>query len=294
MKINEVKNNAFYQLPQWLFDPEYKDMSLRAKVVYALIFDRRSLSLENNWYDKNGDVYMYFTNQQMMEKLNCSEKTIISSKKELEKYGLIKEVRQGVNRPNRLYINGTVKITGQELENLQPGTVKITGQELENLQPGTVKITGQELENLQPINTNNIKTNITNINDDDRPQKLENIQSGTIAQTLRSRGFKLDQIQFQQLFDYIALDGMRIELVQLAISKSADNEARNFRYLKSILDNWKKNGVKTVEEAEKEDEQYKSSKKPKTYNGQKDFKSGKYALLGTDISVHEIDPELGF
>lgn len=265
MKINEVKNNTFYQLPQWLFDPEYKDMSLRAKVVYALIFDRRSLSLENDWYDKNGDVYMYFTNQQMMEKLNCSEKTIISSKKELEKYGLIKEVRQGVNRPNRLYINGTVKITGQELENLQP------------------------------INTNNIKTNITNINDDDdRPQKLENIQSGTIAQTLRSRGFKLDQIQFQQLFDYIALDGMNIELVQLAISKSADNEARNFRYLKSILDNWKKNGVTTVEEAEQADEKYKSSKKPKTYNGQKDFKSGKYALIGTDISVHEIDPELGF
>ena len=280
MKINEVKNNSFYQLPQWLFDPEYKDMSLRAKVVYALIFDRRSLSLENNWYDKNGDVYMYFTNQQMMEKLNCSEKTIISSKKELEKYGLIKEVRQGVNRPNRLYINGTVKITGQELEKLQPGTVKITG---------------QELEKLQPIKTNNINTNITNINDDDdRPQKLENIQSGTIAQTLRSRGFKLDQIQFQQLFDYIALDGMKIELVQLAISKSADNEARNFRYLKSILDNWKKNNVTTVEEAEQADEKYKSSKKPKTYNGQKDFKSGKYALLGTDISVHEIDPELGF
>ena len=265
MKINEVKNNAFYQLPQWLFDPEYKDMSLRAKVVYALIFDRRSLSLENNWYDKNGDVYMYFTNQQMMDKLNCSEKTIISSKKELEKYGLIKEVRQGVNRPNRLYINGTVKITGQELEKLQP------------------------------IKTNNINTNITNTNDnDDRPQKLENIQSGTIAQTLRSRGFKLDQIQFQQLFDYIALDGMKIELVQFAISKSADNEARNFRYLKSILDNWKKNNVTTVEEAEKADEQYKSSKKPKSYNGQKDFKSGKYALLGTDISVHEIDPELGF
>ena len=275
-----MKNNSFYQLPQWLFDPEYKDMSLRAKVVYALIFDRRSLSLENNWYDKNGDVYMYFTNQQMMDKLNCSEKTIISSKKELEKYGLIKEVRQGVNRPNRLYINGTVKITGQELEKLQSGTVKITG---------------QELEKLQPIKTNNINTNITNINDDDgRPQKLENIQSGSIAQTLRSRGFKLDQIQFQQLFDYIALDGMKIELVQLAISKSADNEARHFRYVKSILATWKKNGVTTVEEAEQADEKYKSSKKPKSYNGQKDFKSGKYALLGTDISVHEIDPELGF
>ena len=151
------------------------------------------------------------------------------------------------------------------------------------------------MKNLQSNQTNINQTNITRLNDnDDTVQKLENIQSGTIAQTLRSRGFKLDQIQFQQLFDYITLDGMNIELVQLAISKSADNEARNFRYLKSILDNWKKNNVTTVEEAEKEEEQYKSSKNPKTYNGQKDFKSGKYALLGTDISVHEIDPELGF
>ena len=281
MKINEVKNNAFYQLPQWLFDPEYKELSLRAKVVYALIFDRRSLSLENNWYDKNGDIYMYFTNQQMMEKLNCSEKTIISSKKELEKYGLIKEVRQGVNKPNRLYINGTVKITGQELEKLQHGTVKITG---------------QELEKLQPIKTNNINTNITNINDDnDTVEKFENIQSGTIAQTLKSRGFKLDQIQFQQLFDYISLDGMSIELVQLAISKSADNEARNFRYLKSILDDWKKNNVTTVEEAEEADEQYKTSKKSKTYGNRKD--SSPYPIKNpvfspyTDLLPWEEDEE---
>lgn len=265
MKINEVKNNTFYQFPQWLLDEDFKELSLRSKIVYMLIFDRRSYSMKNNWYDKNGDVYVYFPIEEFMKVLSCSRQSIVNAKKELVEIGLIKEVRQGVNKPNRLYINGS-------LEN-RP----------------------QDVQKLDGIKTKYIKTNITNINnDDDRPQKLENIQSGTIAQTLRSRGFKLDQIQFQQLFDYIALDGMKIELVQLAISKSADNEARNFRYLKSILDNWKKNGVTTVEEAEKADEKYKSSKKPKTYNGQKDFKSGKYALLGTDISVHEIDPELGF
>ena len=274
MKINEVKNNTFYQLPQWLFDPEYKDMSLRAKVVYALIFDRRSLSLENNWYDKNGDVYMYFTNQQMMEKLNCSEKTIISSKKELEKYGLIREVRQGVNRPNRLYINGTVKITGQELEKLQPRTVKITG---------------QELEKLQPIKTNNIKTNnnhtnIINIDDVVNPKSF--------SQIIKSSNIKINERHTQMLLDYIGLDNMTVDMIQYAIEKTEDAGSTSFNYLKAILENWKKEGFTSLEEVEKHEQ--KRQETQSYQNKQKDFKSGRYALLGTDISVHEIDPELGF
>ena len=295
MKINEVKNNTFYQFPQWLLDEDFKELSLRSKIVYMLIFDRRSYSMKNNWYDKNGDVYVYFPIEEFMKVLSCSRQSIVNAKKELVEIGLIKEVRQGVNKPNRLYINGSLENRPQDVQKLDAGSLENRPQDVQKLDAGSLENRPQDVQKLDGIKTKYIKTNITNINnDDDRPQKLENIQSGTIAQTLRSRGFKLDQIQFQQLFDYIALDGMKIELVQLAISKSADNEARNFRYLKSILDNWKKNGVTTVEEAEKADEKYKSSKKPKTYNGQKDFKSGKYALLGTDISVHEIDPELGF
>ena len=220
MKINEVKNNTFYQLPQWLFDPEYKDMSLRAKVVYALIFDRRSLSLENNWYDKNGDVYMYFTNQQMMEKLNCSEKTIISSKKELERYGLIREVRQGVNRPNRLYINGTVKITGQELEKLQP--IKTNN-----------------------IKTNNNHTNIINIDDDVNPKSF--------SQIIKSSNIKINERHTQMLLDYIALDHFTIPMIQYAVEKTEDAGSTSFNYLKAILENWKKEGFTSLEEVEEND-----------------------------------------
>ena len=259
MKINEVKNNTFYQLPQWLFDPEYKDMSLRAKVVYALIFDRRSLSLENNWYDKNGDVYMYFTNQQMMEKLNCSEKTIISSKKELEKYGLIREVRQGVNRPNRLYINGTVKTTVQELEKLQ--SIKTNN-----------------------IKTNNNHTNIINIDDVVNPKSF--------SQIIKSSNIKINERHTQMLLDYIGLDNMTVDMIQYAIEKTEDAGSTSFNYLKAILENWKKEGFTSLEEVE---EHEKKRQENQSYqNKKKDFSSGKYALLGTDISVHEIDPELGF
>ena len=244
MKINEVKNNTFYQLPQWLFDPEYKNMSLRAKVVYALIFDRRSLSLENNWYDKNGDVYMYFTNQQMMEKLNCSEKTIISSKKELEKYGLIKEVRQGVNRPNRLYINGTVKITGQELENLQYGTVKITG---------------QELENLQPIKTNNIKTNNNHTNiiikEDDEKLIFKKLKEAFGEMSVN--GTMVEEVE-RLLKQY----GQ--ELVVLALDKTILNAGKSLRYTMSILQRWDGQGLRTAEQIRVADEEYERKKSNKT------------------------------
>ena len=243
MKINEVKNNTFYQLPQWLFDPEYKNMSLRAKVVYALIFDRRSLSLENNWYDKNGDVYMYFTNQQMMEKLNCSEKTIISSKKELEKYGLIKEVRQGVNRPNRLYINGTVKITGQELENLQYGTVKITG---------------QELENLQPIKTNNIKTNNNHTN-----IIIKEVDENLIFKKLKEAFGEMyvNGTMVEEVEKLLKQYGQ--ELVVLALDKTILNAGKSLRYTMSILQRWDGQGLRTAEQIRVADEEYERKKSNK-------------------------------
>ena len=287
LKIDDYKDfEMFYKLPQELFDECFKGLSIGAKVLYAILRDKWGQSQKNGWHDENG-IYCNFSVKLLSEAMGCSERSITAYKKELNDYHLIFESRQ-FNSTNKIYVNRV----SEAKKNVH---AEFACTETQNLRHTHAEFACTETQKLPTNQTNINQTNLTRLNDDDdKPQKLENIQSGTIAQTLRSRGFKLDQIQFQQLFDYIALDGMKIELVQLAISKSADNEARNFRYLKSILDNWKKNGVTTVEEAEQADEKYKSSKKPKSYNGQKDFKSGKYALLGTDISVHEIDPELGF
>ena len=287
LKIDDYKDfEMFYKFPQELFDEHFKGLSIGAKVLYAILRDKWGQSQKNGWHDENG-IYCNFSIKLLSKAMGCSERSITAYKKELNDYHLITESRQ-FNATNKIYVNRV----SEAKKNVH---AEFACTETQNLHHVHAEFACTETQNLPTNQTNINQTNLTRLNDDnDTVEKIENIQSGTIAQTLRSRGFKLDQIQFQQLFDYIALDGMKIELVQLAISKSADNEARNFRYLKSILDNWKKNGVTTVEEAEQADEKYKSSKKPKTYNGQKDFKSGKYALLGTDISVHEIDPELGF
>ena len=219
MHINEVKNNAFYQFPQWLLKEEpYKNLGDKAKLMYMLLFDRRTLSIKNKWYDNNGQIYMYFTNKQFMDELSCSEPAIIKAKKELTKFGLLKEVRQGINKPNRLYINGTKESSVQELKKVQG------------------------------INTNNINTNISN-------NKYINSSLGNSLKRLNW----LDEIQMQRIMEYVGIDGMNIDVVQNAIERCANSNIRNFNYLNGILDRWSKKGIKTLEQVKEDDEAFKQA-----------------------------------
>lgn len=249
MKIDEVKRNVFYQFPQWLLEEEYKEMSLRAKIIYMLVFDRRSLSIKNNWHDTNGDVFIYFTNQQLIDLLGCTEKTIISAKKELEEFGLIREERQGISKPNRIYIF-------VPSQNYSP--------ELEKLQYGTVKNTVQELEKLQTIKTNNINTNYIN---------TDNNNGSTVGggNTLYSKAKKMSQepttatnemgvfcdLLFENFGSYpspLQIDDMEymleehsLEVIKLAIKECVDYAKPNMSYMRTVLRNWKKAGLNTPE-----------------------------------------------
>ena len=240
MKISEVKNNAFYQFPQWLLDEEYKNLSLGAKVMYMLIFDRRTLSVQNKWHDKNGDVFIYFTNQQFMELLNCNEKTVIKAKKELQDFGLIKEERQGVNKPNRLYISGTVKNTGQELEKVHTGSVESTR---------------QEVSKVHTIKTDNIKTNISRLNEpegagDNSLYRIEDAPPqndlGIVHDWIFSEfGRYPTPFEIEDLKSF--LQDHSKEVIKLAIKECVGNGKPYFKYLDSILRDWKQKGLTTVE-----------------------------------------------
>ena len=140
---------SFFKFPKpFIYDEKYKSLSNHAKLLYMLLFGRLELSIKNGWHDRDGNVFQYYTNEQLMVDLNSSEKTIIKFKKELKDVGLLKEVRQGNNLPNRIYISavdGTVNSTVSELEILQSGTVNITVSELEILQ--TNKTNNNEIDN---------------------------------------------------------------------------------------------------------------------------------------------------
>ncbi|MCO4580039.1 hypothetical protein Si070_01709 [Streptococcus infantarius subsp. infantarius] len=234
MHINEVKNNAFYQFPQWLLKEEpYKNLGDKAKLAYMLLFDRRTLSIKNKWYDDNGQIYMYFTIEQFMQELNCSNKAVLKAKKELVEVGLLEEVRQGRNKPNRLYINGREQSTLLEVNKVH------TGSEQSTL---------LEVNKVHRINTNNINTNIPN----------NNYINSSLGKSLKRLNW-LDEIQTQRIMEYVGIDGLDIDVIQNAIERCADSNIRNFNYLNSILKKWAQKGIKTMEQVAKDDEEHKKA-----------------------------------
>ena len=146
---NEVEKFQYFQLPKWLFKEPYKKLSNNAKIMYALLYNRLDLSLESKWHDRNGKVFMYFTTAEFCEELGCSEKTVTKIKKELVISGLLREERQGLTKPNRLYILGP-KIVKQE----PPETEKIPSRTVEN--------TALDTQEVQTIKTDIRKTDIDN------------------------------------------------------------------------------------------------------------------------------------
>ncbi|HFR3690967.1 TPA: DnaD domain-containing protein [Streptococcus suis] len=72
----------------------------------------------------------------------------------------------------------------------------------------------------------------------------------TISEIYQSKIGVIDGDQFQQLTEYVALDGMELDVVIRAITEAADNGKRNFKYILAILRNWKQNGIKTIAQVE--------------------------------------------
>lgn len=59
------------------------------------------------------------------------------------------------------------------------------------------------------------------------------------------------------------LKDMPEELIMLAMKKAVEADTRNIRYIKGILNNWHKKGIKTVLEAEKENAEFKKKSEQK-------------------------------
>ncbi|WP_259676593.1 replication initiator protein A, partial [Staphylococcus aureus] len=94
-----------YVLYTTISNEKYKKLSDSAKVTYAILNDRVSLSIKNNWIDDNGDIYFIFINESLQNILDKSKNTITKIKKELQEVGLLEQIRTGFNRPNKLYLH---------------------------------------------------------------------------------------------------------------------------------------------------------------------------------------------
>ena len=103
MKAND--QNAFIRVPKMLiYGDKYRFLSVHAKLLYALMADRASLSLTNEWIDRNGRVFIYFTIREICETLLCAHDKACRILTELEEFRLIERQKQGQGNPTMIYV----------------------------------------------------------------------------------------------------------------------------------------------------------------------------------------------
>ena len=96
---------SFVRLPKLLFSEDRFDkLSVEAKVLYGFLLDRMSLSAVNGWLDDEGRVFVYYTIEEVMKDFKCGNKKACSFLQELEDFELIEKRRQGLNKPNLIYV----------------------------------------------------------------------------------------------------------------------------------------------------------------------------------------------
>ena len=169
---NQVETNErFYKIPKALFENEfYADMKLETKMAYAILRDRFLLSIKNNWIDKKGDVYLIYKNSDLQTILSVGEKKVISLKKELADFGLLEEERQGLNKPNRLYV-GNINVDFEVIHRASPlGDKELSKRQARNCQNDrsrTSKTTAQEQSKRQSSETNLSETETNSFDEDE-------------------------------------------------------------------------------------------------------------------------------
>lgn len=154
ISLAQVNNGErFFRVPKLLFESElYKKMSAESKLLYAILKDRFELSVKNNWIDADGNIYFIFTVEEIGEMLGCGKDKVIKLKKELKKHDLLEEVRQGLNKPNLIYL-GSLKVEN-EAKPLMPAEIGNSDfQNSENQNSRTLENRSQDFGISEPNDT---------------------------------------------------------------------------------------------------------------------------------------------
>ena len=193
-KINEVTQHKYYQVPKELYtNPRYKTtINNDAKMLYALLLDRMELSRTNGWIEDDGTIFLIFKREDLADMLGICTTTVWRAIKQLKEVGLIEEKRQGLNRPNLIYIGKIDYSVPEEKEpennkdeitdTLSNDTAPILSSEIENLKDrtstaersGDLKNKCQDISKLKPNKTDNKpEYNDTDNNDPESLNKAE-------------------------------------------------------------------------------------------------------------------------
>ena len=244
-EIDMDNHERYFKIPYRLIEDDYfSDLDPLAVMVYGILTDRISLSRKNKQHftDKDGYLYVVATNEEIGKWIKKSEPVVIKLKRQLIEHGLLKEKRQGIRLANLLY--------PQKIR-----TKETLVQELKNIKGITKETLVQELKNIKPNQPDNNHPYITNLSEPDGAgaNTLYSIEDAPAENDL---GIVHDWIfsEFGRYPTPFEIEDLKAflqdhnkEVIKLAIKECVGNGKPYFKYLESILRDWKQKGLVTAE-----------------------------------------------
>ena len=206
----EAEQYSFLRVPKILLQHEaYRRLSADAKMLYSLLLDRVGISIKNGWKDEYGRVYIIFTIEEIKRSLNCADKKAVQLLKELEeRAGLIEKRRQGMGKPNLIYVKSFIRTVDES------GKAQFLNCENDN--SGSVKMTILDVSKAQ--------CNNTDINNTDSIKTYDGCDAMRMRGIEEYKSFFKERLEYSSLLEEYPLDRERLEgifelLVETCASK---------------------------------------------------------------------------
>jgi len=210
----EGEQFSFIRVPKIFFENEaYRSMSAEAKILYGFLLDRVSVSLKNGWKDDQNRIFIICTIEEIMEKIGCGNKKAIQLLSELEdKIGLIERKRQGLGRPNLIYVKNFIR------------TVDNSGQrhllKCQNDTSGSVQTTSPEMSESHGSNTNLSNTDMSNTENPIYPERdADGMAERHACEDYFWRSLEFDKLLHDNPYEMETLEGILDLLVDTCCSR---------------------------------------------------------------------------
>lgn len=267
LSLEKSTSYSYFVIPKQLVkDPKFKKISTDAKLLYSLLMDRASLSISNGWIDDSNHVYIIYSTKEIMEDLGCSINSVTKFFKELTTFGLVEKIRQGLNRPDLIYVKDfTEEIKDEESLNSIESAGSSDSQNLgirihKNCESSFTKIVNQDSQKLGTNKTdiNNTKKNKTNSSGSSTKLKVSDIsEESCFSETAATADI------ISSVFDEkdISLSGKyfvnkwksmncSLDLIRLAIQDNLFRKDKlQLKHVDATLTEWFESGITSTDEA---------------------------------------------
>ncbi len=108
---------TFIRIPRALITDElFASLSATAKLLYAVLLDRMSLSMRNGWLDEQKRAYIIYQITDIQKDLGISKRKAMDYLTELVEFGLVEKIKRGFGMPSILYVKSFLTSVEDEAE----------------------------------------------------------------------------------------------------------------------------------------------------------------------------------